>query len=281
MAPYLSPKTIKILHATGSYPEYAAHRELDRIDNLILRKKKFYEPKRICETVYFRRSAELANAICLFGTEHTKNTFPEQIRNKITLLPVTFSQTVKKDIDQPLGDEFLWFYGYGAVHKGLDILLDVFSENLHYKLNIVGNIEVEKDFMDIYHNEINDSPNIEYHGFLDPLSDQFKQIIQKCFAFIAPSCSESTSTAAITCLNVGLYPIYSIDNGLTIPENTGYLLANCSHKTILKAIKIVSSYDHLRIKKETEQIRTFIRSRHSRENFTNEMEVFLKKTLKV
>ena len=33
LGPYLSNKSIKILHSTGSYTEYAANRELDRIDH--------------------------------------------------------------------------------------------------------------------------------------------------------------------------------------------------------------------------------------------------------
>jgi len=279
LAPYLPQKTIKLLHSTGSFPEYAAHRELDRVDNLIKRKKKYYSPKRICDTVYFKRSAEIANAISLFGTEYTKNTFPEQFQNKITLLPVTFSLTSQKDINQPLGDEFLWFYGSGAVHKGLDILLDIFLENQNYKLNVVGNLESEKDFMEIYNHELKGLSNIEYHGFLDPLSDKFKQIIQRCFAFIAPSCSESTSTAAVTCLIAGLYPIYSIDNGVTLPDSTGYLLKNCSHEEIWKAIRLVSDYSEKDIKNDIKQIIDFVSKKHSRENFTFEMTRFLKKII--
>ena len=106
-----------------------------------------------------------------------------------------------------------------------------------------------------------------------------KQIIQKCFAFIAPSCSESTSTAAVTCLIAGLYPIYSIDNGVTLPDSTGYLLKNCSHEEIWKAIKLVSDYSEKDIKNEIKQIRDFVSKRHSRENFTYEMTRFLKKTI--
>ena len=279
LAPYLPNNAIKILHSTGSYPEYAAHRELDRIDNLIKRKKKYYSPKRICETVYFKRSVETADAISLFGTEHTKSTFPQDFQSKITLLPVTYLQTAQKKLNQSLGDEFLWFYGGGAVHKGLDILLDVFSKNQNYKLNIVGDLEYEKDFMEIYYHELKELPNIEYHGFLDPLSNQFKQIIQKCFAFIAPSCSESTSTAAVTCLMAGLFPIYSIDNGLTLPDNMGYLLENCSHNEILKAVKIVGKYSEKKLINEIKQIRDFIVQRHSRDNFAKLMKEFIELTI--
>lgn len=275
LGPLFPRTTINILHSTGSYPLYAANRELARVSNLMERKKKYYAPKRICETVYFKHSLEIANVCSLHGNAHTKNTFPVEYRDKITLIPVTYSLSVQKELNQPLGDEYLWFYGSGSVHKGLDILLDLFSQNQNYKLNIVGNVDYETDFMQIYKDELNNLPNIKYHGFIDPLSDQFKQIIQRCFAFIAPSCSESTSTAAVTCLNIGLYPIYSIDNGLTLPEDTGYLLENCSHDEILKAVKRVSGYSEKKIKDEIKAIRSFITKRHSRENFTEQMRNFL------
>ena len=54
--------------------------------------------------------------------------------DKITLLPVTYSKTIIKNFSIIKGNDFLWFYGYGAVHKGLDILLDVFSKNQNYNL---------------------------------------------------------------------------------------------------------------------------------------------------
>ena len=279
IAPFLSNDCIKILHQTGSYPEYAANRELDRVDQLIKRKNIYYHPKRITNTIYGCRSVQTADAIALLGSEHTKSTYPEQFREKITLLPVTYSKTVQKNIKKPLGNEFLWFYGFGAVHKGLDLILDVFSENQNYKLNIVGDLESEKDFMSIYQHELNDFPNIKYHGFLSPLSNEFKQIIEKCFSFIACSCSEGISTAAITCLIAGLYPIYSIDNGLTLPENTGYLLKNCHHDSILKSIKSVSNYKEEDLKGEIQQIQDFIVQRHSRDNFAKLMKEFIELTI--
>ena len=57
-----------------------------------------------------------------------------EFQKKISLLPVTYSNSILKDLNEPLGKEFLWFYGYGAVHKGLDILLDIFSEKKEEKI---------------------------------------------------------------------------------------------------------------------------------------------------
>ena len=279
IVPSLSDDSIKILHSTGSHPKYAANQEIDRVNQLIKRKKKNYRPKRICETIYFDRSAEVANAISLLGNSHTKSTFPKNLHEKITLLPVTSSKTLVKDMNTKDSKEFLWFYGYGAVHKGLDILLDIFSRDQNYKLNIVGEVEIEKDFMDIYANELLNHPNIEYHGYLDPLSKDFQRVINRCIAFIAPSCSESTSTAALTCIMAGLYPIYGIDNGLTLPPNTGFLLDSCSHKQIKKGIRIVSEYPIMELNREIKKIKDFITRNHSRESFSSKMKEFILKSI--
>ena len=102
----------------------------------------------------------------------------DEFQKKISLLPVTYSNSILKDLNEPLGNEFLWFYGYGAVHKGLDILLDIFSEKKEYTLNIVGNIDTEKDFINIYAKELYSLPNIKYHGFLSPMSNEYKNVIK-------------------------------------------------------------------------------------------------------
>ena len=275
---FISNNTITILHSTGSYPEYAANQEINRVNELMYRKRAQYTPKRICDPIYFTRSLKIARFCSLFGTKHTLSTFPNEFQKKIRLLPVTYSNSILKDLNEPLGKEFLWFYGYGAVHKGLDILLDIFSEKKEYTLNIVGNIDTEKDFINIYAKELYSLPNIKYHGFLSPMSNEYKNVIDKCFCFIAPSCSESTSTAVITCLNTGLYPIYSRDNGVQLSSN-GYLLENCRHKEIENAIKSVMNKNKNELRNAMLNNRTYVQREHSRERFSIEMDKFIDKAL--
>ena len=100
----------------------------------------------------------------------------------------------------------------------------------------------------------------------------------KCFCFIAPSCSESTSTAVITCLNTGLYPIYSRDNGVQLFSN-GYLLENCRHKEIENAIKSVMNKNKNELRNAMLNNRTYVQREHSREKFSIEMDKFIDKAL--
>ena len=163
-------------------------------------------------------------------------------------------------------------------HMFNDNVEDAFFGTLIHDNNIVGNIDTEKDFINIYAKELYSLPNIKYHGFLSPMSNEYKNVIDKCFCFIAPSCSESTSTAVITCLNTGLYPIYSRDNGVQLFSN-GYLLENCRHKEIENAIKSVMNKNKNELRNAMLNNRTYVQREHSREKFSIEMDKFIDKAL--
>src|SRR3989344_1501267 len=88
-------------------------------------------------------------------------------------------------------------------------------------LNIVGLIDQEPDFLKIYRRELLETPNIHWHGYLNPGSEQFNALVKRCFAFIAPTATESISTAVATLLQVGLYPLLSADTGVDLPIGAG------------------------------------------------------------
>ncbi len=284
LAPFLGAKTIKILHLTGSYPLYQNEAELKRVEAFEKRRKLLYSPKRLVKDVELvEKSLKLADVCSLLGNDYTLKTYPNIYRKKINLVTVSTSELsyLKSEKDYvPNNREFMWFLGGGAIHKGLDLLLEVFSKNKNFKLNIVGNIETEKDFFEAYRIELTKFPNIVYHGYVELKSRKFNQIIKNVFCFIAPSCSEAISTAAATCLKLGLFPIISRDTGITLPSNCGIYLENCSINEIEDAIFKVINMKRLDL---IEQISTCQRKAlrdYSREKFTKDMTEFLSRTLK-
>ena len=90
--------------------------------------------------------------------------------------------------------------------------------------------------MEIYRRELFELANIRFHGFLHPNSSDFRRVVNRCFCFIAPSCSEGTSPAVVTALQVGLYPIISKDTGVLLSAGNGIMLADCEPQTIHFAI---------------------------------------------
>lgn len=238
----LRPDTLKILHITGSHLAFSNRAESDRVEQLKLRKRgAAYYPKRSFQSdriEAFNRSMELADFCTLIGNQVTLDTFPEQIRNKI--VPVTVSSAflgpnAPAELTVPPEREFLWLGGGGAVMKGLDLTLDVFYRNRHLTLHVVG-LGNEEDFKKIYEQELFHAPNIHYHGFLYPDSDQFGKLIKKVFCFIAPASSEGISTAVTTSLQLGLYPIISRNTGVDLPHQCGIYLETCSVDEIEVAV---------------------------------------------
>ncbi|MBU1007679.1 glycosyltransferase [Candidatus Dependentiae bacterium] len=274
IAPFIDQNTVKILHLTGSHPRYQNQAEINRIRNFEQRTKKLYTPKRLVPNVELaERSLKLADFCTLLGNAHTLRTYPSQYHNKIFLIPVTASRLSykKKENYVPKKREFLWFFGSGAIHKGLDLLIDIFAQHKNLILNIVGNIQYEKDFFNAYGKKINNSQNIRLHGSLAPSSNSFINILKDTFCFIAPSCSEGTSPACATCLQAGLFPIVSRDTGVTLPEGAGIYLDTCSHQEITDAIFKIHSMDTKLLTKQIIECQKQAIMLYSRQNFTEKL----------
>jgi len=205
--------TLKILHLTGSYGDYQNKAEIKRVKEFKINTKINYLPKRQVQDIEgYKKSIKIADYCSLIGNKHTLSTFPKNIRKKISLVTVSSSRLnfVKNETNYTNSREYLWFFGSGCVHKGLDLVINYFLVNKDKKLNIVGNVTAEDDFIKAYGMYLN-KENIRYYGYLTPENEKFKNILRKCFAFISPSCSESISTSVVTCMEAGLYPIISID----------------------------------------------------------------------
>ena len=284
LMPFLNTKTIKILHITGSYPRFSVKAELKRVNELEKRKKCYYSPKRIVDIELFDRSLCFSDACSLIGNDIVLNTFPKEFHDKITKVTVSASELryIKKEKDYaPIEKEFLWFFGGGAVHKGLDLVLDFFVKNTKYKLNIIGNVESEKDFFKIYKRELEEFPNIKYNGFLYPSDNKFKEIVDKCFSFIAPSCSEAISTAVSTVLQIGLFPIISKNTGIDLPKDCGIYLEDLSYESLEKAINNFNNINKKDLIAQITRCQDMALKKYSRNAFSIKMKSFIEQTLKI
>jgi glycosyltransferase involved in cell wall biosynthesis len=282
--PYLKTNTIKLLHCTGSDPYYQNSAELQRIDALTRRRAGLYVPKRfVPHPDRSRHALYLADACSLLGTEHTLRTYPLEYHAKIQLITVSASKlgTTIKTSDRlvPAEREFLWFFGAGVVHKGLDLVLEVFAHHPEWVLNVVGPVSDEADFVALYHHELYELNNIRYNGRLTPSSEEFRAIASRSFCFIAPSCSESLSSAVVTCLNVGLFPIISRDTGVTLPDGCGVYLETNSIDEIEQSVRLVFSLPDQELAHQIATIQNFAAQSFSRERFRADVAKFLSAVL--
>jgi len=277
--------TIRLLHCTGSDPYYQNAAEMKRVEAVNKRRNGKYHPKRlVLNPELSAQSIEIADHISLFGNQHTLNTYPENIKKKTTLVQSSGSVIGenRKNPDQfiPSEKEFLWFFGSGAVHKGLDLVLEVFATHPEYTLNIVGaKLKAEPDFIEMYQKELYELPNIHYHGFLLPSGIQFREIINRTFCFIAPSCSEGISPAVTTCLQIGLFPIISADTGVDLPSGCGILLENCTIDEIERAVLAVYNLSDFELNRQIWVTQTYAANLFSRDRFHSSLENYLSQCL--
>ena len=280
LAPISGKDTVKFLHCSGSDPYYQNAAELKRVAEVNQRRNGNYSPKRfIAEPELTYKSLDAADAVSLIGNEHTRRTYPEKYREKMELVTVSATENGLREkifrMQVPKKREFLWFFGSGAVHKGLDLLLDVFARHSQLQLHIVGNISGERDFFELYKNELTATRNIHFHGFLLPTSRKFQVLLKDIFCFVAPSCSEGISPSVVTCLRMGLFPIISRDTGVTLPEGCGLTIENLTTDEIETHILTVMGMEDDQILHQTEQTQNDAWSRFSRSAFYSQMENFI------
>lgn len=279
----LFERAIKIMHITTGYGRYLNAAELNRVKELEKRRGLRYSPKRLVHYLeLFDRSLEIADHCSLIGNSVTKSTFPESLQTKI--IPITVSASKLNSIKSPEQyipeeREFLWFFGLGAVTKGLDLLLEIFPNHPEYTLNIIGYLDAEPDFMKIYNKELTQYKNIRYHGSMSPLSKEFESITRRCFCFIAPTCSEGLSPAVATLMQVGLYPIISKNSGADLPQKAGIFLNEISIEEIdAKIIEVYNKKDN-ELVDEIKSVQSLAIKLYSREQFSKEISCFFDQVL--
>jgi hypothetical protein len=274
---YAGKQTLKIFHVTGSNPAYSNRAESERLSAV--------RERRLCDLAQRRQindqdkllfETHLAEAdlVTLIGNDVTLATFPENIRAKIRPIIATGAWLPSEVTEVDLSSrcrEFLWFNGSGAVHKGLDLVLEVFARHPELTLHVVGPYLRERDFVAAYRSELFGLPNIHSHGFLYPGGRAFQRLLQRVKLFINASCSEGISTSAITCMQAGLVPIMSRNCGISLPEGVGWLLPESSVAEIEATIMHSSNLDNTCLASMAQASRRFALRNYSRSIFSAQM----------
>ena len=282
MERYSSNRTIKFLHATGSYNRFSNNAEIQRLKALKSRRGVDLMARRsvpLEDIIAFDGNARSADILTVGGNQATVTTFPPDVQHKMKCLPVTGSymrqvrDTAREDISEK---DFLWFGGAGAVHKGLDLVLEAFSAMPELTLHVIGPYEQEKDFMRAYEHELNHCQNIVSHGYLYPSERRFREVTKKTVGFIFPSCSEGTSAAAVTCMQYGFIPIVSDRSGIDVTPDLGIMLHDCSIDEIMAAVQRIASKRKAQLHDMAVAAQRYALRTFSREQFSFQMESVLR-----
>jgi len=214
---------------------------------------------------------EHADCATILGNEFTISTYSyanKPLHCVPAISPVVCPWPEEKDFEA-CRKRFLWFGSGGLVHKGLDLVLDAFTEMPEYHLTVCGPIEQEKDFEQAFYHELYRTPNIHTVGWVDASSPQFLEITKHCVGMIYPSCSEGQSGGVATCLHAGLIPIISYESGMNV-DGFGFILKNCSIENIKDSVRMVASLSAQELKERARCAWDFARANHTREKFVEE-----------
>lgn len=240
IAARLADSTIKIYFSTGCYWHFHNEQELARLTALYNRRGIKLPPDRFINDS--EEAALLAaDGIIGVGSDFTRQTYAD-FSPVIMINSTAFSdnryELVQKDFEEGR-KHFLYYAGGGNVHKGLDLLLEVFLQLEDYHLWIC--TRLERQFKEVYSEALFNRPNIHAVGWVQPRSSQYYEVMNRCNWAILPSCSEGGAQSAIECMNQGLIPVVTRACGLDIGDY-GVLIEPCTIDEIARVVLMLSTY---------------------------------------
>lgn len=259
-----SPK-YSIYYATGSHYEFQNTAELERIRAIKKRKGVDLKPRR---QINPHNSYEKADFILGILNDKNSTTY-HNYATKLLNLPISIYNpfaypSIKNFKNAKSIKNYLWFGSNGAIHKGLDLLLEAFSDIIDCNLYVCGGIEEEKDFLKLYKKELFKTKNISYKGWVPINSKIFFDLVIQCQVVILPSCSESINGAVPTCMYSGLIPVITEETGVDV-NGCGEIIREPTVQEIKRIISI------LKLKNETEiELMAYNSFRKSIEKYTIE-----------
>lgn len=274
------PKECKKIYPIlmSNWKEYNEAEKI-RLENLKIRRGVSLLPRRALPPT---TNPKLADFLLGFGNKAVFATY-EQFHKPITFIPIScvikYDFQENKDWDRTKKN-FLWIGGGGMVLKGLDIVLEAFKKMPDLELHVCGPVHGEPDFVKLYEQELNNTPNIHHYGRLDVGGDKFKSIIDTCSTVVYPSGGDGTSGAIVQVMHAGIIPLISHETG--IQENSGYIpLTDPTPEAIIEAVRKISNLSNTEIKTKAKSIWDYARRVYTREEFSKAYANFMDNVLKI
>ena len=178
-----SESILKIFYATGCNAFYSYKTSLQQVQNFYLTKGKLIPQSSRVLNFFWACSYFLSDNIIALGNQFVADTYLN-INNLVKCKPVAAFYFDVYDINIETKDfeiakkHFLWFGSGGLLHKGLDLLIDIFSNRKDIMLHICGASKTETKFWEYYKPVVDKCDNIIDHNFVDIKSDEFKELMK-------------------------------------------------------------------------------------------------------
>jgi glycosyltransferase involved in cell wall biosynthesis len=236
------PSAIRVLYALGPEPSLSNKLTEERYSYFKERHPGTRIVKRrIVNKIDMNESIKHTDAIITTGNEFVVSSY-EKFGKKVYSINLSTHPILNFDVSELAGRSqncFLYFGGNGNIVKGLDLVIEVFSQLPELQLFICAP-EDETEFNAVYDTIIKNSRNIHFLGFIDVGGRVFNRVTSLCGYVILPSCSEAAATSVTTCMRRGLIPVVTRQVGLNI-GNFGHLLESIEVEKLKKQIITIST----------------------------------------
>jgi glycosyltransferase involved in cell wall biosynthesis len=276
-----SKKIITIYYGTGMHLHTQNINTLHRVKE-VFDKKGIWLPGsgRIVDKSWSIQTT-LVDAMILLGNDEVTKTYTPYFKGSIYNIPASYYNVVNfdeiilnKDFNKAK-KHFLWFGSSGMIHKGLDLLIELFSKREDIHLHICGPLKGEPEFEHTYSDELLKT-NIHYHGFVSLVSKQFKELLQECAFIIFPSCSEGGGASVLNvCGNGGLIPLLSKEASIDI-DDFGFIFDKINIDSIQATIGKALLMSENELRDMSRKCYDVISKRHSQSNYGKELRKCLK-----
>jgi glycosyltransferase involved in cell wall biosynthesis len=270
LARQLGPDCTKILHVDTAhwlFSNTATHRRA-----LDLQRRKGVTLTKLLE-IDRNRAIEVADHATVLGNEFTISTYA-YAGKPMSRIPIStprlFDWPEGKDFEA-VRNHFVWFGSRGALHKGLDLVLEAFAAMPDLRLTVAGPLR-ERDFEDAYRTELYETPNIRAIGWVDLAGPAFPNLARTAAGLVFPSCAEGGSGSVIVAMHAGLIPIVSRESAVDVDPSCGTQLPCCSVEAIQEAVRGVAERPASDLEAMARASWTAARARHTRERFVEEYE---------
>ncbi|HEU0080898.1 MAG TPA: glycosyltransferase [Candidatus Paceibacterota bacterium] len=280
LAPLLPQRCTKVFHLVSSYPEFQNSAEGRRLDDL-KRRRGVSLPAHRRERVSL--APRFADHIEGFGNRTVHATYARFAKK---IAPIR--ESVAQEFDFPASKDFetakrsfLWFGGGGAVHKGLDLVLEAFAQMPDLRLHVVGPVHKEAEFMKEYARELAlpnvtlyERPRFDGRGRMTVGDRLFSEVAGRCGAIVYLSCSEGTSGAVVQAMHAGLYPIITPETGI-YEDAPAAVIEQPTVEAVVTAIRSFSALPAAEAERLGRTAWSYAKATYSKDQFTKTYSAFL------
>lgn len=259
----VSPQStaFKILYLTENPYKISYEREMERIQYFYQRHK--IKTNLVRTGAFFQENDEkLADAIICMGDTKYLSHLDVTVKR---IWPTAFINAHPIKFDKRRLQNFLVLGTDGFIHKGIDLLIEVFSRHNDWNLYLCGS-NIHGTLKKLRYLPV--SNNIHDCGYINVMSEQFVELAEKCMYILLPSCSEAPSTAVLTGMVHGLLPIIMLGNGMD--NFSEYCLyfddfhVDSMEKTLCNAV----SYSQIKCVEKAIEIMQFAKKEFTIDNFS-------------